>query len=476
MNPLDFFKKRDETPEPQDPEPQNGIEELQKEVANSQKNLSNPANNFSAAPAGRHNNPGGNPNPQKKQLAAKFKPPKLKLQKIKPLLIAIILIIFLGGLAFRVIPRYAPRIISMVKELRGIREEGAAEGLIAPAEEAIEEAISVRTYRTARADFIDILPTMGTVKGDREVELRFPVNGIVDSINFYEGDIVKKGDIIATTEQKDALLKLEYAKSKLKTAEVARKSAKKKLEIHQSLYDQGIIIKPKLEEAELEHESAKTKVVSAQKEVEFSLSELDKTYLYSPTDGVMGTRDAEVGEFVTSNVRIASIYDISYVIVEFGVIERDVNRIALGQESKVNVDTYPGVDFTGNVDNVAPIIEGKSRTLTVKVRLKNDNPKGTLMPGMFARAWVSVYEKKNVIKVPAECLYDLDNDGEFDSVYVVDEVNTARTRPIKVGYITSDFVEIRDGLEEAEQVVSEAMTELKDGSEVDVIETQEALF
>ena len=460
-----FFKKKPTEPK-KEPTPQ----EPKKE----------PAPTAGAASGREYSPPEAAPTekkPLKKSLAAKFKP-----RKIKPLLIIIILVIFVTGLAIRIIPKYVPKLAAMAKAvkekgIRGIIEkEEAREALITPEEEAIEEAISVRTYRTARIDFIDILPSMGTVKGDREIELRFPTNGVVDSINFYEGDIVKKGDIIATLDQKETLLKLEYAKSKLKTTEVTEMSGKKKFQIHQSLYEQGIIIKPKLEEARLEYEIAKTKVVSAQKEVEFSLSELDKTYLYSPVDGVMGTRDAEVGEFVTSNVKIASIYDVSYVIVKFGVIEKDINRIALGQEAKVNVDTYPGVDFVGSVDNVSPIIEGKSRTLTVKVRLKNDNPKGTLLPGMFARVWVSVYEKKNVIKVPSDCLYDLDNDGEFDSVYVVDEENVAHVRPIKVGYITTDFVEITDGLKEAEQVVSEAMTELKDGSKVEVIEVQEALF
>jgi membrane fusion protein (multidrug efflux system) len=316
---------------------------------------------------------------------------------------------------------------------------------------------------------------MGSVKGDREIELRFSVNGIVDSINFFEGDLVRKGDIIATLDQKDALLKLEYTKSKLKTQEVAEMTAKKKLEIHQQLYDKGIIIKPKLEEVRLEYEGAKTQVTSAQKEVEFSLAELDKTYLYSPIDGVVGTRDVEVGEFVNSNVKIASIYDVSTIIAEMGVIEKDVTRVALGQKVKINVDTYPGVDFEGKIDNVAPIIEGKSRTLTIKTRIKNDNPKGTLLPGMFARIWVSVYEKKNTIKVPSACLHDLDNNGEFDSVYTVDENNIAKVRPVKIGYVSTDFIEVLDGLREGEQVVSEAMAELKDGVKVDVIEVQEAL-
>ena len=134
------------------------------------------------------------------------------------------------------------------------------------------------------------------------------------------------------------------------------------------------------------------------------------------------------------------------------------------------------MDFIGTVDNVAPILEGKSRTLTVKARIKNDNPKGMLLPGMFSGIYISVYEKKDTIKVPSEALYDLDNDGELESVYVVDEENMARVRKVSIGYITTDYTEILSGLKEDEQVVTEAMAELKDGSKVDVIEVQEGVF
>jgi len=231
-----------------------------------------------------------------------------------------------------------------------------------------------------------------------------------------------------------------------------------------------------MEEVRIEFESVKTQVASAKKEVEFALSELDKTYLYSPTDSVMGTRDVEVGEFVNSNIKVTSLYDVGTVMVEMGIIEKDISRVALGQKVKVNVDAYPGVDFEGKINNVAPIIEGKSRTLTVKVRIKNDNPKGTLLPGMFARIWISVYEKKNTIKVPSSCVYDINNDGVLDSVYIVTGDNIAKIRPVKIGYVSTDYTEITDGLREGEQSVSEAMAELKDNVKVDVIEVQEAAF
>jgi membrane fusion protein, multidrug efflux system len=410
----------------------------------------------------------------------KPKGPKKKLS-LKPFIIIILSIIFILALLFTFGPKHAPDLMDKIGATKIMKsmpflKQDRDELFITHEEQAIEELVTVRTYRVIRGDFIDVLPGMGTIKGDREVELRFESNGIVDSINFFEGDLVRRGDIIATLAQKDALLKLEYSKSKLKTQQFAEEAAKKKLEIHQKLFDDGIIIKPKLEEIQIEYEGAKSQSQSAQKEVEFALSELDKTYRYSPINGVVGTRDVEVGEFVTSNIKIASLYDTATVITEMGVIEKDINRIALGQKAKVTVDTYPGVEFEGQIENIAPIVEGRSRTLTVKIRIKNDNPRGTLLPGMFARTWISVYEKKNTIRLPSACLYDLDNNGEFDSVYVVTSENIAKATPVRIGYVSTDYIEIIDGLREGEQVVSESMVELKDGVKVDVIEVQEPMF
>jgi multidrug efflux pump subunit AcrA (membrane-fusion protein) len=95
---------------------------------------------------------------------------------------------------------------------------------------------------------------------------------------------------------------------------------------------------------------------------------------------------------------------------------------------------------------------------------------------MFARIWISVYEKRNTIKLPYGCAKDLNGDGEFDTVYVVGSDNIAKARPIKIGYGSPDYIEVLDGLREGEQVVSEAMAELKDGVKVDVIEVQEPTF
>jgi len=344
-----------------------------------------------------------------------------------------------------------------------------------PAQEAFEapKIVPIIARKMAREDFQDILPTMGTVKGEKEVELRFEVNGVIDSINFKESDIVEKGDVVATLNQKDALLKLEYSESKLKTAEVKSLTAKKKLEIYQNLYKIGAIIKPKLEEVELEYKNAQSETVSADKEVDFAKAELDKTYLLSPIEGVMGPKDAEAGEFITSQNKLGSIIDIGNIFVEAGIIEKEFQKIAFDQIAEVTVDAYPGTKFKGAIDNILPVVEGKSRTLTCKIKL--DNPEAQLLPGMFARADIFVFEQEDAIVLPNSALLDQDGDGQFDATYVVNAESTAELREIAVGYVTSDDALVNAGVEEGELVVIEARGELSDGVKVEVIETQEPL-
>jgi len=330
------------------------------------------------------------------------------------------------------------------------------------------EAVPVRCYKVAPMDFKDDLPVMGTVKGGLEIPLKFEINGVIESINFREGDMISNGEIIASLNKKDAQLKVEYSKSKLESARTQALAAKKKYEIHKHLYDIGGIIKAKLEEVELEAKSAGEQAKSAEVEVKSAESELKKTDLYSPREGVLGTREAEAGEFITPNNKIATLYDIKEVFVELGIVEKDVDKVTLGQNVVVTVDAHSRTTFTGKVDYVYPVIEGKSRTLTAKVRLPN--PDVQLLPGMFARAMITVAEFNNAIVIPS---LSLNKKDEIYTVSVIDEQNKVRIRPVNVGYITTDYSVISEGLSEGELVVTETPQELKEEMPVQVIEVQE---
>ncbi|MDP2920955.1 MAG: efflux RND transporter periplasmic adaptor subunit, partial [Candidatus Omnitrophota bacterium] len=257
------------------------------------------------------------------------------------------------------------------------------------------EAVSVRCYKVAVTDFKDDLPVMGTIKGAQEIQLKFEMNGVIDAINSRQGDVVNEGDIIASLNKKDAKLRLDYAKNKLESAKTQALANQKKLEIHKKLYEIGGIIKAKLEEVELEAKSAELQARSSEVEVKSAEEELKKTDLRASREGVLGTLDVEVGEFVTPADKVGMLYDIDEVFVELGIVENDINKVTLGQKVVASVDAHPGETFTGVIDYVFPVVEGKSKTLTVRSRIKN--PDAALLPGMFVRSLITVAEFKNAI-------------------------------------------------------------------------------
>jgi RND family efflux transporter MFP subunit len=331
-----------------------------------------------------------------------------------------------------------------------------------------KEAVPVRCYKVTPMDFKDDLPSMGTVKGALEIPLKFEVNGMIDSINFREGDVINEGEIIASLNKKDAQLKIDYAKSKLESAKTQALAAKKKYEMYKNLYDIGGIIKAKLEEVELEAKSAGEQAKSLEVELKSAEAEFKKTDLYAFREGVLGAREAEAGEFVTPNNKIATIYDVKEVFVELGIVEKDIDKITLGQNVVVTVDAHSGAAFNGKIDYIYPVIEGKSRTLTAKVRLTN--PDAQLLPGMFARAMITVAEFSNAIVIPS---LSLNKGDEGYTVSVVNEQNKAHIKPVKVEYVTTDYSVIGEGLSEGELVVTETPQELKEEMPVQVIEVQE---
>ncbi|MFH1857763.1 MAG: efflux RND transporter periplasmic adaptor subunit [Candidatus Omnitrophota bacterium] len=337
-----------------------------------------------------------------------------------------------------------------------------------------EQKFPVRTYKVSRQDFKDTLLVLGAVRGIKELDLKFQVSGILVKFDFKEGELVKKGEVLAMLDQKDALLKVSYNESRLKAAEATLEAAQRKLEIHEDLYRIGAIIEPRLQEIRLERDTSRYQMETIRTELDSARSELDKTILYASLDGVIGIRDMEVGELVAPTDRVCTLVDIREVHIDVGIIERDINKIALGQGAAVTVDAYPKVEFWGVIDNIFPIVEGGSRTLTAKVRVANDRQEGMLLPGMFARVNVNLAEFEKALVVPSVSVNDANQDGVFESVYVIDEQDVAHARPVKVLYDKStDFWVLEEGVQEGELVVVEAPDELKDGAKVQVIEVQE---
>ncbi|MFH1790901.1 MAG: efflux RND transporter periplasmic adaptor subunit, partial [Candidatus Omnitrophota bacterium] len=192
--------------------------------------------------------------------------------------------------------------------------------------DVISEGPPVKVYKVKYMDFKDTLPVLGTIKGYKEVPLKFQTSGILESFNFEEGERIQEGDIIANLEQRDALLKLKYS-------ELDYELAKK-------MFDIGSIVEAALEKSRLEYESAR--------------SELEKTNIYATADGLLGIQEIDVGTYVTPNDKIGMFVDISKVYAEYDVIEKDTAKLKLGQRCEVLVDALPNKNFSGTLDTISP--------------------------------------------------------------------------------------------------------------------------
>lgn len=360
---------------------------------------------------------------------------------------------------------------------------------VAPKTAPQEVPPPVKVYKVARVSFRDTLPSLGTIKGFREFDLKFPTQGTVEYINFREGEKITQGDIIASLDQKEALLKLEYAKIEM--------------EKQQKLFELGSVLETKMKQSQLEYQSAK--------------AELDKTNLIAISDGYVGSLAVDRGSVVSPQDRVGTFIDLKDVFVEFGVIEKDVVKVKEGQNTETVVDSYPDQIFKGQVESVSPVVEGRSRT--VKVRAKISNPDEKLKPGMFGRVNALVYEKEQALVIPSSSFKKKDNQyfvylvhpeeaksglegleqaapkpapeilkkkqkkkkkGEPEPAPLPEEPKASygivEVRNIDVSYATPDAIEIKEGLEEGDTVIVDAEQDLQDKAKVEITETQEGIF
>lgn len=296
-------------------------------------------------------------------------------------------------------------------------------------------------FRVHKTAFNDNLQINGAIKGGAEVELRFRAEGKLAAFHFKVGDKIAKDEVIAQLDAKDSDIKL--------------KQAEIELDQHEKLYQAGAIIASKLEQARLAAELAR--------------SEYERTFLRAPQEGYLGERNAEVGESISPQMRVATLVNTQTVIAEMGIIEKDVEKINIGQTVSMTVDSYPGTTFDGKITNKGEVFGGKSRTLTAQAVF--ENPESQLKPGMYARCQVAVYSSSQTMVIPSGAL-DLSNPAA-PKVFVLGEEKTAQARAVKTGYISHDFAEVLQGLKEKELIVAELGEAVKEGTIIETIGVQE---
>lgn len=298
-----------------------------------------------------------------------------------------------------------------------------------------------------RRDYLESIPAQGKINGT-QIDLRFGIEGVLEKFQIKPGTAVRKGEILGRLNNSEALLKVRHRQARLDILKKEMELCALKQERAQKFYETGYFSKLKLRETELEKDKKEREISAAQLEMASAQMEYEKTLLKAPIDGVISNTNVSKGELVSESEVAASLVSADELFLELQVAESYIGKIKTGQNVKIKTHPHEDLIFSGIVEGVVPFVSGRSRTLTVKVSL---NPSEiNLLPGMYVRAQIVLYERKKAILVPRSALSGVNDPAE---VIVLNEEGKKTTRSVKCGYAAEDEVVVLKGLEEGEKVL-----------------------
>jgi membrane fusion protein, multidrug efflux system len=289
--------------------------------------------------------------------------------------------------------------------------------------------------------------TTGTLLANEEVELRPEISGRITGVFFQEGSRIAKGALMLKIYDRE--LQAQH-----KRKELEEKQASDEERRQRSLYDIKAI-----SQEEYDKTLNTLRMIQADKEV--IESQIGKTEIRAPFNGVVGLRYVSEGGYVSPNMLAATMQELDPMKVEFSVPEKYARQIKSGIEILVR-STETGEGHRGVIYALETKIDPNTRT--IKVRGRIPNPEGTLIPGAFAKVEITLDEIPNAIVIPSGAVIP-----ELNSEKVFLCVNgKAKSVSIRTGIRTEKNIQIVDGLAANDTLIVTGLLQLANGKAVQI--------
>jgi HlyD family secretion protein len=348
-----------------------------------------------------------------------------------------------------------------------------------------------RTAAVTRGDVVDAVDATGTLQAVTTVQVGSQVSGTIKTLGVDFNSRVRRGQVIAELEP--SLFEAQVAQARASVARMEADTeradmqlddARRKLARARELADRQLIPKTDLESAEMTASEAGANLASLHAQVAQAKAALHQTevnlahtIITAPIDGIVISRNVDVGQTVAASMQAPTLYVIAQNLarmrVEASIAEADIGRIAAGQPASFRVDAYPGVVFSGTVTEVrlAPVVQQNVVSYVTVIDAPNSDLR--LKPGMTATVTVEIARATSVLRVPNAALrlkppahlltsdapppssarHD-DEDGQARSVVWMVAGERLRALPVRVGISDGSYTEVSaDGLSEESQVV-----------------------
>jgi len=351
----------------------------------------------------------------------------------------------------------------------------------------------------------------GSLTGDQQTDVAPSVAGKVVAIGVDLGSYVKRGQMIVKLDDVDAKLRVQQAQAQIEQAKAALRQAEEKAgirpgqsfdlnkipevanarvalelaeknlrraekliesgDVSRSSYDQQKAQRDQLKEA---YESAvslarqnfaavataRANVANAESQLGLAQRSLSYSLVFSPIDGYVSERTADLGEYVSPTAKVATIVRINPLRVRIDIPEQAIPVVNVGQSVSVTTSAWPDRNFSGRIARISPNVTPTSRTLTVEAEIENGS--GALKPGQFATVRILQSRAQPAVLVPSRAVR---TESGVSRVFVVKD-GRAQERLVQLGQTEGDLVEIKGGVAADEQVATSNIEQLSDGMTV----------
>jgi HlyD family secretion protein len=363
-------------------------------------------------------------------------------------------------------------------------------------------------------DLVQVVTASGEVRPKRYVNVGANVSGRIVELRVEEGDAVEEGQVLAKIEseryeagERQSRAGVAAARAELQRAEADLEGSRLAFERTQRMQEDKLISRQVYDQAEADFkmktagvEAARRRVAQLQAQLDSTTDELNKTTVYAPMSGVVTSLPKEEGEMVIGAMSfnptvLMTVADLSVMEAEVMVDETDIRNLTIGQKAIVEVDALEGLEIEGEVTEIgaSAIVRGTDGTQAqaqlgantgnqpkdFKVKIVLKDPPPNLRPGLNASADITTATREGVLAVPIQSVVvrEVDEEGnvveagaaaseddedrpsarkrgeEKDGVFVVQDQKAVFT-PVKTGIMGDTEIEITEGLEEGQEIVT----------------------
>lgn len=305
-------------------------------------------------------------------------------------------------------------------------------------------------------DWAPTLSAIGSVSAVQGAVVSTELGGVVADIDFQNGGVAKKGDVLMRLDvsQEQALLRSAEAEAELARADLERS---------RDLAAKKVISKA-------ESDAAESKFNRLNAVVDQMRSNIAKKSIVAPFDGQLGIRQVNVGQMINSGQQVVQLTALDKVYVDFALPQQTLPELATGYEARVHADALPGHEFKGTVTAINSMVDAVTRNVGVQATLENLNH--ALRPGMFVKVDVVLPQKSKTLVIPGSAVSYA---PYGNSVFVIEkkkepktgkESESLRQAFVRVGEARGDFIAVTEGLKPGDVVVGTGVFKLRNGMPV----------